>query len=185
MTAGIQTSEYAFLLLYLLTAIERLVEVVVSNRHLAWSRRLGGVEYGQSHYPWMVALHTLFLVAAPLEVFVLHRVFAPWTGFPMLAIACGAQFLRWWCIQTLGERWNTRVVIVPSLPRITGGPYRWLNHPNYLAVVTEGFALPLVHGAWLTAVGFSFLNALLLRVRLRVENSALRQLSGGNIGSSR
>jgi methyltransferase len=174
-----------FFALYLLTAAERLVELVVSKRNLAWSRARGGVEYGQSHYPWMVVLHTTFLVAAPIEVVALDRAFAPWLGVPMLTIAVGAQFLRWWCIRTLGERWNTRVVIVPSLPRIAGGPYRWFNHPNYLAVVTEGVALPLVHSAWLTAVGFTVLNALLLRERLRVEDAALSQLPGGDLESAR
>jgi len=81
--------------------------------------------------------------------------------------------LRWWCITTLGPRWNTRVVVVPGLPLVRTGPYRWFKHPNYVAVVVEGFALPLVHSAWLTALAFTVLNAMLLRVRIRTENEAL------------
>jgi methyltransferase len=97
----------------------------------------------------------------------------------MLAVAAGCQALRWWCIRTLGPRWNTRVIIVPDLPKVAGGPYRWMKHPNYVAVALEGVALPLVHGAWITASVFSLLNAALLRVRLAVEDEALASLPGG------
>ena len=89
----------------------------------------------------------------------------------MLALVVAAQALRWWCIATLGTRWNTRIVVVDGLPLVQDGPYRWLRHPNYVAVVVEGAALPLVHTAWITAVVFTVLNAVLLRVRIRAENA--------------
>jgi methyltransferase len=88
-------------------------------------------------------------------------------------VLLGAQALRWWCITTLGPRWNTRVIVVPGLPLVTGGPYRWLNHPNYLAVIVEGVALPLVHTNWVTATCFTLLNLPLLLTRVRCENAAL------------
>ena len=160
-----------------LTAIERLIEVRVSNRHAAWAFAHGGEEYGQEHFPYMVALHTGLLIAAPLEVWLLSRIFSPTVGLTMLAVALGMQGLRWWCISTLGPRWNTRVIVVPGLPRITGGPYRLLRHPNYVAVVTEGIALPMIHGAWLTAAVFTVLNAWLLAVRIRVEEQAFSVLA--------
>jgi methyltransferase len=94
----------------------------------------------------------------------------------MLALVLGSQALRWWCISTLGPQWNTRIVIVPSMSAVATGPYRWLRHPNYLAVVVEGAALPLVHTAWITAVVFTVLNALLLRVRIVAEQHALATL---------
>jgi methyltransferase len=84
-----------------------------------------------------------------------------------------SQALRWWCVATLGHRWNTLVIVLPQAPLIRRGPYRWLHHPNYVAVVVEGAALPLVHTAWLTAAFFTLANALLLTVRIRVENAAL------------
>ncbi len=161
------------------TGAERLVEVRTSNRNAAWSFERGGVEYGQGHYPAMVALHTAFLFACALEVVLLHRAFVPWLGVPMLLVALGCQGMRAWIITTLGPRWNTRVIIVPGLPRVTSGPYRWMNHPNYVIVAIEGVALPLVHGAWLTAAAFTVLNALLLRTRLAVEDAALRTLPRG------
>jgi len=84
-----------------------------------------------------------------------------------------AQALRWWCIRTLGPQWNTRIIVVPGLALVGGGPYRFFRHPNYVAVVVEGVALPLVHSAWVTALVFTVLNAALLTVRIRVEDRAL------------
>ena len=151
----------------------RLVELSVARRDLRWARERGGVEAGARHYPVMVALHIGLLVGCLVEVWAADRPFFPALGWPMLALLIAAHALRWWCIRTLGPQWNTRVVRVPGMPLITGGPYRWLDHPNYVAVVVEGFALPLIHTAWITALAFTVLNALLLRVRLRVERAAL------------
>jgi methyltransferase len=107
------------------------------------------------------------------------RPFLPWLGWPMLALVLGSQALRWWCIATLGPRWNTRVIVVPGLPLVSRGPYRWLRHPNYVAVVVEGLALPLVHTAWVTALAFTAVNAvLLLRFRIPAEERALRAAAG-------
>lgn len=156
-----------------LVGLERLVELVVAKRNLAWSLRRGGWEIGFAHYPFMVVLHTGLLVGCLLEVWLADRPFVPALGWPMLALVLGSQALRWWCIRTLGHQWNTRIVIVPGLQRVTRGPYRMVPHPNYVAVVVEGLALPLVHGAWLTAALFTILNAALLAVRIRSENDAL------------
>jgi methyltransferase len=112
-----------------------------------------------------------------VETAALHRPFLPALGWPMLVIVVAAQGLRWWCIATLGRQWNTRVVVIPGAPRITSGPYRFVSHPNYVAVVAEGVALPLVHTAWITALLFSVLNAALLRTRIKVENAALASLT--------
>jgi methyltransferase len=151
----------------------RFAELAVARRNRAWAMERGGVETGAEHYPVMVALHTALFVGCLLEVPLADRPFLPWLGWPMLALLAGSHALRWWCIRTLGPQWNTRVIRVPDAPLVSGGPYRWLRHPNYVAVVVEGFALPLVHSAWITALAFTVLNALLLRVRLRVENEAL------------
>jgi methyltransferase len=163
----------AYLVLVGLVVLERLAELVVARRNLAWARARGGVEYGRGHYPFIVLLHVALLAAAPAEVWALHRPFLPALGWPMLALVVLAQGLRWWCIRTLGHQWNTRVVVVPGLPLVDRGPYRWFRHPNYVAVVAEGIALPLVHTAWVTAVAFTAVNAALLAVRIRVEERAL------------
>ena len=157
--------------------MERLAELVVSQRNLAWSRQQGGSEFGAGHYPAMIVLHVGLLVGCLVEPMVADRPFSPSLGWPMLAVVVAAQALRWWCITTLGQQWNTRVVIVPGAGRVTGGPYRLIPHPNYVAVIVEGIALPLVHSAWLTALVFTVLNLALLRTRINVENAALAGLT--------
>ncbi len=168
------TSELWFTALVVAVALERVAELVVSRRNAAWSLDRGGVETGRRHYAVMVVLHTGLLAGALAEVWLRRPPFVPVLGWSMLALVVVSQALRWWCIATLGRRWNTRVIVVPGLPLVTNGPYRFLSHPNYVAVVVEGFALPLVHSAWVTAVVFTACNAVLLGVRLRVENAALR-----------
>lgn len=164
----------AYVVLVAAVALERLAELVVSVRHARWAFNRGGVEYGARHYPVISGLHAAFLVACVLEVVVADRPFLPWLGWPMLALVVAAQALRWWCVATLGRQWNTRVIVVPGVPLVTSGPYRWIRHPNYAAVVVEAAALPLVHSAWLTALVFTLANAvLLLGVRIPVEERAL------------
>ena len=163
----------AYILLILAVAAERLAEMVVSARHARWAIERGGVEYGQAHFPVMVSMHAALLVACVVEVVAADRPFLPWLGWPMLAVVLAAQALRWWCIVTLGNQWNTRVIVVPGLPLVSAGPYRWLRHPNYLAVALEVTALPLVHTAWMTAAIFTVANAAVLSVRIRVEERAL------------
>jgi methyltransferase len=163
----------AYILLIVAVAAERLVEMVVSVRHARWAFERGGVEYGKAHYPVIVSMHAALLVACAVEVVAADRPFLPWLGWPMLAVVLAAQALRWWCIVTLGNQWNTRVIVVPGLPLVSAGPYRWLRHPNYLAVVLEVAALPLVHTAWVTAAIFTAANAAVLSVRIRVEERAL------------
>lgn len=162
-----------YYLLILVVGVERLVELVVSKRNARWAFAHGGREFGREHYPVMVAIHAGLLLGCVAEVWLLHRPFIGWLGWPMLTIALGAQALRWWCITTLGKRWNTLVIVLPEAPLVRSGPYRFLHHPNYVAVVAEGIALPLVHTAWLTAICFTVANAALLTVRIRVENAAL------------
>jgi len=172
----------AYTVLLLAVAAERVAELFVSQRHLRWARERAAVESGQGHYPVMVVLHVGLLVGCLVEVHALDRPFVPWLGWPMLAVVVAAQALRWWCIRTLGPQWNTRVVVVPGLPLVRRGPYRWLRHPNYVAVVAEGVALPLVHDAWLTALVFTVLNAGLLRVRIRCENRLLAEVAAPSAG---
>jgi methyltransferase len=166
----------AFTVLVALVGVERLAELVVSKRNASWSLARGGVETGFGHYPFMVVLHTGLLVGALVEAWVVRPSVPSALAWVFVVLVLLSQGLRWWCITTLGSRWNTRVIIVPGLAPVTGGPYRWLRHPNYVAVVVEGVALPLVHLSWVTALAFTVLNAFLLRVRIRVEDEALSTL---------
>jgi methyltransferase len=156
-----------------LVALERGVELVVSARNARRTLARGGVEAGRAHYPAMVAFHGAFLVACALEPVAWP---APWPiGLALAgaAVVALAQALRWWAIRSLGDRWSTRIVVLPGAPPVVAGPYRFLRHPNYLAVVAELAALPLALGAWRTALLASAGNAVLLAVRIPTEERAL------------
>jgi methyltransferase len=160
-----------YVVLVLLVGGERVAELVVSLRNAKWSFAQGGVESGRGHYPFMVVLHTGLLAGCLVEA--AHRPFIPALGWTMFAVVLLSQGLRWWCITVLGHQWNTRVIVVPGLHLVARGPYRWIRHPNYVAVVAEGIALPLVHTAWITALVFTALNIPLLAIRIRTEETAL------------
>jgi methyltransferase len=170
------TTLVAFTVLVALVGVERLGELVVSKRNAAWSMERGGVETGFGHYPFMVVLHSGLLVGALVEAWVRRPDVPSALAWSMLVLVIASQALRWWCITTLGRRWNTRVIVVPGLAPVRSGPYRLFKHPNYVAVVVEGVALPLVHASWITAVVFTIANAALLTVRIRAEDAALATL---------
>jgi methyltransferase len=163
-----------------LAAAARLSELRLSSRNRKRLLARGAVEVGAGHYPWMVLLHAAWLVACPLEVWLLGRPFLPVLAAFSLMAFLGSMALRYWVISTLGGvdgRWTTRILVLPGSEPITAGPYRFTRHPNYLAVIVEIASLPLIHTSWWTAVGFTFANALLLRVRIRAEERALTELS--------
>jgi methyltransferase len=167
-------TELGFTLLLCALSIERIVELFISRRNAAWSRARGAIEYGQAHLVPMKLLHTSFFLGCLLEVWLLARPFVPALAAVCAVIAIGAQALRYWTIATLGRRWNIAVLVLPGVAAETRGPFRFVKHPNYVAVVLEGIAVPLIHSAALTAVVFSALNAWVLWVRIRCEERALR-----------
>jgi methyltransferase len=166
-------SRVAYTVLVALVAFLRLIELSISRRHVAELKARGGVEVGATHYPWIVFVHVSFLVACPLEVWLLDRPWLAGLGVPMLGLFAIGMGLRYWTIHTLGARWSTRVIVVPGEPLVTAGPFRLLRHPNYLGVVLELATLPMVHTAWITAVLVSVANGLVLRRRIAVETAAL------------
>jgi methyltransferase len=152
-------------------ALERVGELVLSRRNAQRAFARGAVEVGERHYRVMAAFHTLFLVACAVEA--AARPFPGALGWAAFAGAVAAQGLRYWAITTLGERWNVRVIVLPGAAPVVAGPYRWVRHPNYVAVAMEMALVPLIHGAWLTALLFSVGNGLLMVVRIRAEEAAL------------
>jgi methyltransferase len=167
-------TRWLYLLLVALVGLERVVELVISRRNVRRLLERGAVETGAGHYRWMVLLHSAFLACCPLEVWLLRRPFLPVLAAVMTLLLAATMFLRYWVVVSLEGRWNTRVIVLPGLPPVRSGPYRWMRHPNYAAVVLELIALPLIHTAWLTAALFTLMNWWLLRVRIRVEDEALR-----------
>ena len=171
-----------YTLFILATGVERIVELFTSKRHAAWAFARGGVESGKGHFPAMVALHTGLLVGSLAEVWLLDRPFIPWLGWPMFVIALACQAGRIWIIRSLGNQWNTRIIVVPGMPLSQRGPYRWtwLRHPNYWLVAVEGIAIPMIYTGWITATVFTILNAiLLLGFRIPAEERALKAAAPG------
>jgi methyltransferase len=160
-----------YIALLALVGAERIAELLLSRRNARLAFARGGVETGAAHFRFLALLHALFLPACALEA--TRRDFPGAIGWAALALVLCAQALRWWAIASLGESWNVRVIVVPGAPPRRSGPYRWVRHPNYIAVIVELLCIPLVHGAWISAIVFSALNALVLRVRIRDEERAL------------
>jgi len=156
------------LVILALVTLQRLSELWLSNRN---TRRLileGAYEVAPGHYPLIVAVHVLWLAALwwlappqPIDGF--------WLGMLVLI-----ELARIWVLASLGKRWTTRIIVLPEAPLVRRGPFRWVNHPNYLVVIAEIAVLPLVFGLWQLALIFSALNAAVLTVRIREENRALR-----------
>ena len=151
-----------------LVTLQRLGELWLSNRHTRQLLAEGAHEVGASHYPLIVAVHALWLAALwwlarsrPVDGF--------WLGMFVLI-----ELARIWVLASLGRRWTTRIIVLPQAPLVRRGPYRWVNHPNYLVVIAEIAVLPLVFGLWEVALIFSVLNAAVLTIRIREENRALR-----------
>jgi methyltransferase len=166
------TPLWAYLALLGLVAGERGAELAVSARNARRLLARGGKETGKPLYRVMVAFHAVFLPALALGAIAHREPPSPWAWLAV-AGALSAQALRWWAIRTLGDRWSTRVIVVPGARPVTGGPYRFLRHPNYLAVVLEMACLPLAWGMWRLALLFTLGNAAILAFRIRDEERAL------------
>lgn len=165
-----------FLLLVGFVILQRLLEVLYARFNEKVMKRQGAIEFGAGHYKWIVLLHVLFFLSLLLEVWAIGPEFGTGWQFFLVAFAI-AQFLRVWALSSLGRFWNTKILILPGADKVKKGPYRWLPHPNYLVVALEIVSLPLIFGAWRTALIFTIANALLLLlVRIPAEEKALQQL---------
>jgi methyltransferase len=151
-----------------LVTVQRLVELAIARLHTRALLARGAHEVGAGHYPLIVAVHTAWLASLWL--------LAPGRPiiWPLIGLFVMLQCLRLWVLATLGERWTTRIIVLPGAPLVTSGPYRWLRHPNYVVVVGEIALLPLAFGLVWVALAFSLLNAAVLTIRIRAESGALR-----------
>lgn len=148
-------------------ALQRVSELALARQNTRRLLAMGAREHAPGHYPLIVAVHaswlaTLFLLAPGQPI-----------SWPFLLLFLLLQIGRIWVIRTLGPRWTTRIIILPRAPLVTGGPFRFVNHPNYLVVIGEIAVLPLVFGLWQVTLLFSILNGIVLAIRIRAENAAL------------
>ena len=166
-------SRAAYFALLAVVGLLRLFELRHSRSNQKQMAAEGAKKVPQPHFRWMVALHAGVLAGAGLEVGLLHRPFLPALAISMGTLFLLANGLRWWVIRTLAGHWNVEVMDSTRLGVVSGGPYRWVRHPNYLAVVVELFSLPLIYTAWITAAAATAANAWVLRQRLAVEERIL------------
>ncbi|HSP23421.1 MAG TPA: isoprenylcysteine carboxylmethyltransferase family protein [Planococcus sp. (in: firmicutes)] len=165
-----------FYLLLGFVILQRLLEVAYARSNERLMKQQGAIEAGAGHYKWIVLLHVLFFVSLLVEVEMAGPSYGRgWLLF--LSVFIIAQVLRVWALASLGRFWNTKILVLPGATKVKSGPYRWIPHPNYVVVAMEIAALPLIFGAWRTAIVFSIANALLLLlVRIPAEEKALREL---------
>ncbi len=152
--------------------VQRLGELQLAKRNYKWAFERGGFELGREHYKWMWTLHTFFFISMLIEYKILNPTMPTWAIYPLILFIL-AQALRMWAILSLGTYWNTRIVVIPGTVLQAKGPYRWIRHPNYLAVIIEIASIPLLFGLYITATLFTLLNAIMLMYRIRVEEEGL------------
>jgi methyltransferase len=175
----------AYLWLLVLVAIGRLAELRISRRNQQQLEKQGVRKIPEQHFRWMVLLHGGVIVCAGAEVLLLHRPFIPALAISMTTLFVLANLLRWWVIRTLAGHWNVEVMESSRVGVVSSGPYRWVRHPNYVAVVVEIFSLPMIHTAWITAIVGTLGDLEILRRRIKVEdgflmsNPAYRLAMGG------
>ncbi|MCM3566852.1 isoprenylcysteine carboxyl methyltransferase family protein [Neobacillus mesonae] len=167
--------------------IIRLIELMMAKKNENWMKQRGAVEFGTSHYPYMIMMHVLFFVSMILEKVFLNRELSPvWAS--ILIIFITTQFMRGWVILSLGRYWNTKIIVIPNEKVIMKGPYRFIKHPNYAVVSLEFVLVPLLFNDYITACIFTVLNIFMLRVRIKAEEKALQSLTeyeGNFHGSNR
>jgi methyltransferase len=166
-------SLWGLALFLVVLAAQRLGELLHSARNTRRLLARGARECGADHFPLIVLVHVLFPLCLMAEVLILgarpDRFWALWLGLWL-----AAQTLRFAAVRALGERWSVRILVLPGAPLVRRGPYRFLRHPNYVAVFVELIAAPLMFGAWRTAVAITLLDLVALRVRIRAEEAALQ-----------
>ena len=157
--------------------LSRLIELPFARANTHRLIAAGGHEVAAGHYPLIVLLHAAWLATlwwlAPRQP----------VDLPLLGLFAIVELGRIWVLRTLGQRWTTRIIVMPSETLVSRGPYRYLNHPNYAVVIAEIALLPLVFGLWRTALVFSLLNAAILAVRIRAENEALSACRSRSVGT--
>ncbi|MGZ3756806.1 MAG: isoprenylcysteine carboxyl methyltransferase family protein [Mucilaginibacter sp.] len=157
----------AFILFISFLILQRLSELYISSRNEKWLLANGAIQYGQSHYPYIVALHTLFIISVITEY--LLRTNTP-LDYIFLVLFIAVLLFKFWALSSLGKYWNTKIYRIPGVYPVKKGPYKLFKHPNYMEVVCEIAIIPLVFHLYYTAVIFTVLNAIMLTVRIRVEN---------------
>lgn len=164
-----------FWIIITILALQRIIELLIARRNERFVRSKGAKEYDAKGYNIIVFIHIGFFISLTLEYLLLAKTLSPFWP-PLLVLIILAQILRYWAIGSLGYFWNTKILITPNTKAVNTGPYKYMKHPNYLAVVIEIALIPLIFSCYITAVLFTILNAFILRRRIRIEERALSTL---------
>lgn len=160
--------------LLIIIIFQRLIELIIARRNETWMKARGGIERGKEHYKFFVILHVLFFFSILMEIWI-RDVSNLKINYILLSLFIFTQIIRIWCIRTLGRFWNTKIIISPHFTLVKEGPYKYVNHPNYIIVGIELLVIPLLMGAYITAIVFPLLHILLLTVRIPKEKQALTE----------
>jgi len=163
----------AYLGLLLCVALLRLFELRVSRRHQNELIARGATKVNKPNFRWVVLVHTFVLLGSAAEVVFLRRPFFPLIAAIMLVIFLAANAVRLWVVRTMGRHWNVQVMDSTRLGVVTGGPFRFVRHPNYAAIFAEMFSLPLIHTAWITALVATIAYVVVISQRIAVEENVL------------
>ena len=165
-----------FTIFIALIIIQRIAELCIAKKNERFMKSKGALEFGQSHYPFIVAVHSLFFVSYIIEVnLVGHEVSSYWPIlFPLFLLT---QAGRIWALKSLGPFWNTKIIVLPNAKIVRKGPYRFIKHPNYAIVSAEFLIIPLMFEAYLTTILFTILNIIILAIRIPAEEYALKKLT--------
>lgn len=155
--------------------VQRMGELIVAKRHSKKMFEKGAVEIDRKGYIFIVCMHSGFFIVMILEFIFLNRNLNLY-WYLLAFIFVLAQALRYWAIKSLGINWNTRIIVLKGSMQITSGPYKYINHPNYIAVETELIILPLIFSCYITSLIFGVLNFFVLKRRIKIENKALKQI---------
>ena len=163
---------FIFLLFFIFLALQRLIELRLAKKNESLVREEGGVEYDADGYKHIVYMHVLFFISLLAEYFLLDRGFNKFSAL-FFIIFLLTQILRYWAITSLGKYWNTKIIVVPNAELVKSGPYKYIRHPNYIAVITEIAVIPLIFSCYITCIIFSAINIILLLRRIKIEEKAL------------
>lgn len=165
--------QFIFIGLFILIIIQRIVELYIARRNEQWMKAHGGIEKGKEHYKWFFILHSFFFLSILFEVLLRQKTSMELNTY-LFSIFLLTQLARVWCIQSLGRFWNTKIIVLPNVALVRRGPYKYIKHPNYVIVGIELFIIPLLFGAYYTAIAFPIFHLILMRIRIPLEEKALK-----------
>ncbi len=166
----------AFSIFLIFVILQRIAELLLARRNEKILKAQGAIEFDKNGYKAIAVMHVAFFISLISEkVFLQRTLNTYWIVFAVLF--AGAQILRYWSIKTLGVYWNTKILVLPNHKLVITGPYKYLRHPNYIAVIVEIAVIPLIFSCYITAVIFSLINLILLRRRIKIEEDALKKAS--------